>query len=265
MRKLEEEGNTRLMTLFSFRSCFDGAVPPTVADSAALGTAAFRAVSYCEPFRAASAYGWYLYPPLDCFVKWDGASFRWLAEGYPDWLPLTEVAAQTMLRVRDGEAPDDDPVLGLPVFSAAPEPGLLQVWTGLIARTPPEWSLLVRGVPNLPGSLTYEVQDGLLESGWWHGPLVGNLRFRRTDEVVRLSRRYPLFAVQPVPSEAYQSRTLRQMEFVPADSDSLSETRQMIADALAVRDDDRPGGYRREVARRRRADETPDAKAASPQ
>ncbi|MFD8863288.1 hypothetical protein ACFV1F_02580 [Streptomyces sp. NPDC059590] len=137
-RKLEEEGNTRLMTLFSFRSCFDGAVPPTVADPAALGTVAFRAVSFCEPFRAASGYGWYLYPPLDCFVKWDGTSFRWLAEGCPDWLPLTEVAAQTMLRVRDGEAPDDDPVLGLPVFSVAPEPGLLQVWTGLVAHTPPE-------------------------------------------------------------------------------------------------------------------------------
>ncbi|WP_129841081.1 DUF6065 family protein [Streptomyces sp. RFCAC02] len=248
-------------TPFSFRACFDGAVPPTAADPAALGTAPFRAVSHCEPLRAASGFGWYLYPPVDCFLKWDGSSFRWLAEGWSDWLPLTDVAAGTMLRLLGGDPPDD-PVLGLPVLSAAPEPGLLQVWTGLIARTPPDWSLLVRSVPNLPGSLTYEVQDGLIETGWWHGPLVGNLRFRRSDEVVRLSRRYPLFAVQPVPAEAYRPETLGRFEFVAADDDSLPESRGMVADALAVRREDRPGGYRREVSRRRRAAACPVAPPA---
>ncbi|MGW4637460.1 hypothetical protein ACWEN6_02975 [Sphaerisporangium sp. NPDC004334] len=240
------------MTSFSFRACFDGVVPPTAADPSALGTPPFRAVSYCEPFRAASGYGWYLYPPVDCYIKWDGAAFHWLMENADDWMPLTNIAAQTLIRLTGAE-PADDAFLGLPVFSTPPEAGLLQIWTGLVAVTPPEWSLLVRGVPNLPGSITYEVQDGILETGWWHGPVLGNLRFRRTDEVIQLSRRMPLFAVQPVPCAAYQGKLLRQTEFVPVSDESRAETAKMISDAFSVRDDDSPGGYRREVSRRRRA------------
>ncbi|MFC4531754.1 DUF6065 family protein [Sphaerisporangium dianthi] len=240
------------MTSFSFRACFDGVVPPTAADPSVLGTPPFRAVSYCEPFRAASGFGWYLYPPVDCYIKWDGTAFHWLMESAGDWMPLTNVAARTLIRLLGGE-PADDAFLGLPVFATPPEPGLLQIWTGLVAVTPPEWSLLVRGVPNMPGSITYEVQDGMLETGWWHGPLMGNLRFRRSDEVVQLSRRMPLFAVQPVPREAYQSKLLRRTEFVPANAESRARTAEMISDAFSVRSDESPGGYRREVSRRRRA------------
>jgi hypothetical protein len=216
------------------------------------GSPPFRAATFCEPFRTGSGFGWYLYPPVNCFIKWDGTSFKWLPEGSDGWLPMTNVPALTLLRLR-GVQPSDDPILGLPVFAAVPESGVLQVWTGLAAVTPPDWSLVVRGVPNFPGSLTYEVLDGIIETGWWHGPLAGLLRFRRSDEPVQLSRQVPLFALQPVPAEAYQNETLRRMEFVPADVESLPATRRMVADALDVREDGKPGGYRREVLSRRRS------------
>ncbi|MFD7700881.1 DUF6065 family protein [Streptomyces caelestis] len=144
-----------------------------------------------------------------------------------------------------------DPLLSLPVFTPAPEPGILQVWTGLIAVTPPEWSLLVRGVPNAPGNLVYEVMEGIVETGWWHGPLVGNLRFRKTDQVVHLRPDVPLFGLQPVPCEAYRDEELKRTDFSPPRGD-LTRTRRLVSEAMRIRTPDNPGGYRRAVLSRRR-------------
>jgi hypothetical protein len=151
-----------------------------------------------------------------------------------------------------GEEPPDTSAMDLPIFSELPEPGLLQVWTGLMARTDLGWSLLVRGVPNLPGNLSYEVLEGIIETDWWHGPLLGNLRFRKTDEVIRLDVRRPLMAIQPVRREAFQTSLLRDTEFLPYGSADTDQAQMMMATAMAIRKKGRPGGYRAEVARLRR-------------
>jgi hypothetical protein len=239
------------MAIFTFHACFEGVVPPVPADPAVFGTQSFRAVTFCQPFRAASGFGWYGFPPVDFYVKWDGTSFRWLPAGSDSWLPLETVPVQTLYRLRGDEVPAD-PLLGFPTLLSTIEPGLLQVWTGLVASSPPEWSLLVRGVPNLPGHLTYEVLDGIIETGWWHGPLFTTMRFRRTDEPVKFSRKMPFVVYQPVLREAYEAKDVREMTYVPPDPETMRIARQMVATAVSVREDGSPGGYRREVLRRRR-------------
>jgi uncharacterized protein DUF6065 len=239
------------MATFSFYGCFDGVVEPTPADVTLFGSPPFRAVTHCEPFRAATGYGWYTYPPLDCFLKWDGASFSFLPIGGSSWLPVNNVPAAVIYHLRD-EKPPETSTVDLPIFSELPEPGMLQVWTGLMARTDLGWSLLIRGVPNLPGSLSYEVLEGIIETDWWHGPLLGNLRFRRTDEMIRLDVRRPLMAIQPVRREAFRASLLRDTEFTPYGSAHNDQVGTMVATAMAVRKEGRPGGYRAEVARLRR-------------
>src|SRR4051812_26995016 len=107
---------------FVFHSCVPGAVAPRVADPTLFGSASFRAATHCEPFRAATGCGWYLYPPLSFFLRWDGSAFSWLPEGTKRWLPVTNVPARSLAYLRD-ETPSDLYTLELPVLSALPEPG----------------------------------------------------------------------------------------------------------------------------------------------
>ena len=58
---------------------------------------------------------------------------------------------------------------------------MVQIWSGLVARTAPGWSLLVRGPANLPRNLAYEVYEGIVETDRWFGPLFTNIRFTRTN------------------------------------------------------------------------------------
>jgi hypothetical protein len=236
--------------MFTFRSCIPEAVAPEAASPTLFGSASFRAATHCEPFRSATSYGWYLRPPTSFHLRWSGSSFSWLPTGGRNWIPVSNVPAKSLGSLR-GVASADFPMLELPILSALPEPGIIQVWTGLAACTPPGWGLLVTGVANLPGHPAYEVLEGIIETDWFHGPVLTNLRFRRTDEIVHIEHRHPLLMARPIRHECYAAETLKAMSFV--DFVSAAETDAMVSESMSVRRPSQPGGYRREVLRRRRS------------
>src|SRR6516162_9711735 len=47
-----------------------------------------RGYRYCEAVAAASAFGWYIYPPLSFSLMWDGVEIAWTYAGAEDWYPL---------------------------------------------------------------------------------------------------------------------------------------------------------------------------------
>lgn len=47
---------------------------PMRADRAAAGTMPTRAYRYCEAMTSASAFGWYVFPPITFSLMWDGSS-----------------------------------------------------------------------------------------------------------------------------------------------------------------------------------------------
>jgi hypothetical protein len=141
-----------------------------------------------------------------------------------------------------------------PFLTALPEPGTLQIWTGLMARTAPDWSLLIRAPANLPSPGGYALYEGIVEADRWFGPLFTNLRFTRSHTPVRLREDYPFAQIQPLPRIAYSETTLHatstiadMAEFTAGD---WSDYRTTIADPNE--DPDRAyGGYA--VAARKRA------------
>jgi hypothetical protein len=52
----------------------------------------------------------------------------------------------------------------------------VQIWSGLIARTAPGWSLLIRPPANLPRLPGLDAYEGLVETDRWFGPLFTNHR-----------------------------------------------------------------------------------------
>ena len=50
---------------------------PMRADRSAAGTLPIRAVRYCEAVTSATAFGWWLFPPIGLEILWDGNEIFW--------------------------------------------------------------------------------------------------------------------------------------------------------------------------------------------
>ena len=86
-----------------------------------------------------------------------------------------------------------------PFLTALPEAGAIQMWTGLLAKTRPGWSLSVRppvNIPAIPGIVPWE---GIIETDIWFGPVFTNFgAFTKTDMTVHIRAREPIIQLQPV-------------------------------------------------------------------
>jgi hypothetical protein len=186
---------------------------PIRADRSACGTLPARAVRYCEALTSATAFGWWVFPPLDIELLWDGSDIFWRCDKVPDWMPLLPSAQMPDYAAEfDGVAPAELKGCSPPFLTALPEPGTLQLWTGLIAQTAHDWHLLVRSPANMPPTGGISLFEGIVETDRWFGPLFTNMRFTRSHMPIRLRADYPLLQVQPVARQNYSNEILDKME-----------------------------------------------------
>lgn len=177
---------------------------PMRADRAAAGTMPTRAFRYCEAMTSASAFGWYVFPPITFSLMWDGGSeIFWTYKGEHAWFPLRKVQFPGFAEHFDKAAPVDMKGFSPSFLAPFKEPGVVQIWSGLFARTRPEWSLLVRPPANLARSQGYESYEGIIETDRWFGPLFTNVRLTRTNIPVEFNEEYPFLQVQPVHRSTY--------------------------------------------------------------
>jgi hypothetical protein len=188
---------------------------PQRADRSAAGSLPTRAFRYCEPVTAASGFGYYVFPPIGFSVQWDGHDIMWTFEGAGDWYPLKSAQYPGFRDHFDAIAPDEIKEFSPPMLGALQEPGMIQLWTGLVVRTAPGWSLLVRAPANLPRGGGYEAFEGIVETDRWFGPLITNLRLTKTNVPIDFRLDYPLLQVQPIPRFIYEESHLNNYEIVP--------------------------------------------------
>jgi hypothetical protein len=239
----------------TFYQVIDQAPMPRRADRAAGGTLPARAAQYCDAATQASAFGWWAYPPIALSLAWDGEQVHWTWPDHGAWLPL-EAAQCPGLRPRyDAAAPGHLRGTAPPLLTALAEPGVVQVWTGLFARTAPGWSLLVRAPANLPPAPGYVAYEGIVEADRWFGPVFTNIRLTRTDMPVRLRPDVPFLQLQPLPRAAYAEATLAAMQTLSLGDFDWEAYEQSVA-GPALRGDRATGQYA-VAARRRRRGECP--------
>ena len=136
-------------------------------------------------------------------MVWDGVEIAWTYEGAEDWYPLRGAQFPGFRRLFESAAPETAKHLAPTFLASAREPGVVQIWSGYLARTAPGWSLLSRGPANIPRTQGYEHYEGIIESDCWFGPLFTNIRLTRTNSPVEFHVRYPLFQVQPLLRQCY--------------------------------------------------------------
>ncbi len=230
---------------------------PQRADRSAGGSIPTRGFRYCEPVTTASAFGWYVFPPMSFSVMWDGGTdIAWTYKGADGWYSLDAAQFPNFARHFDRMAPPDAQGFSPPFLGAmkAP-PGGIQLWSGLVARTAPGWSLLVRPPANLARSLGYECWEGLIETDRWFGPLFTNIRLTRTNVPIEFDANFPYLQVQPIHRSSY-GEALDDVELVTDLGELTAEDweafRATVVKPIMENPDRHPGHYATGVRKRRK-------------
>ena len=136
----------------------------------------------------------------------------WTYEGAESWYPLKTAQFPGFSDHFDRQVPENVREFAPPFLAKFVEPDIVQIWSGVIARTAPEWSLLVRPLANLPRRTGYELYEGIVETDRWFGPLFTNIRLTRTNVPVTFTTDFPLFQAQPIPQAVYGDNYIEQFE-----------------------------------------------------
>lgn len=255
--KTADDGRVQKAQLVTFFSLIPDIRLPQRADRSAAGSLPTRAFRYCEPATSASAYGYYVFPPIGFSLIWDGHDVQWTYEGAGDWFPLKAVQFPGFRDQFDAVAPEGIKGYSPPFLAKLQETDIFQMWTGLIARTAPGWSLNVRSPVNVPRNGGYEPYEGIIETDRWFGPLVVNIRLTKTDVPIDFRPEDPLLQVQPIPRHVYEDATLNNYELVPKLTQLTSEDWAGFYDTVVrphVQDVRLRGHYAAEARKRRAAE-----------
>lgn len=231
--------------------------PPKRAERSAAGYLPSRAMRYCDSLTSATGYGYWVFPPMDIQLLWDGEQVFWSYGSVESWLPLSGTESGAVqypgyAAVFDAAVPEKLRGYSPPFLTALPELGGVQIWTGLLAKTRPGWSLLVRPPVNLPPVAGLAAWEGVVETDLWFGPLFTNVRLTRTDVAVHIRANAPFLQVQPVPQLAYREETLA--SFVCKEAEDVAETDwERLGEVLLPHPDRelRQGSYAVAVRKRR--------------
>ena len=119
-----------------FRLVPEGRMPQR-ADRGAAGTIPVRAFRHCDALVTASAFGWYIFPPISFSLLWDGSDVVWTYRGAEAWYPLKSAQFPGFSDHFDQAAPAQMRGFAPPFLVSFIEPGIIQIWSGLIVRSTP--------------------------------------------------------------------------------------------------------------------------------
>jgi len=241
-------------SIVRFYGLIEQARAPQRADRSAAGTLPTRAYRYCQAVTSAAGFGWWVFPPLDMSLMWDGADIFWQYDGSADWLPLMPSAQFPGFAAEFNEAAP--PALrdcSPPFLTALPEPGTLQLWTGLMARTAPGWHLHLRAPANLPLAGGFSLFEGIVATDSWFGPLFTVMRLTRTHMPVRLQADFPLLQASPIEWRTYGNDMLSRMAFARGVEALHAEDWDAYRESVVIPNEDPNRAFGRyAVAERRR-------------
>lgn len=250
-----DERTTRNSPLITFYRFLPGARAPERADRSAAGSLPTRAFRYCEAITTASAFGWYVFPPMTFSLMWDGGTdVHWTFPGADGWYPLTAAQFPDFSALFDEVAPESLRGYSPPFLGAFKDPSGLMLWSGFAARTAPGWSLLIRPPANLAHSLAYESYEGIVETDRWFGPLFTNLKLTRPNVPIEFDANYPILQVQPVERTTYGD-ALENYDVVPDIHDLTPSDWEAFGATIAkphVEPEQKRGHYAKNVRRRRK-------------
>jgi hypothetical protein len=214
--------------------------PPMRADRSAGGTLPTRAFRYCEPVATACAFGWYLFPPIDFTILWDGSAVTWTFAGTKDWYPLTSAQFPGFKQHFGESAPAEIAPFSPAFLTYDPHLHMLQIWSGYVAATRADWSLLVRPVVNVSHTEHFRGYDAIIETDRWFGPLFTNIRLTKPNVPIHFRTDFPFLQLQPLHRAVYADATLNDFNVVAGVSQLSADDWARYAETVVKPNTQRP-------------------------
>lgn len=191
-----------------FIQAYPDAHPIMRADKTAMGTIPAAALRYCEALRAASSFGWYVFPARSVTVLFDGID-TYMQHG-SEWELLDSEFASDPDDWWNCSCPEWLSDLAPPFATSISNPGMIQIWSGFFVQTKNDWSILVRPLANTSQSAQFSCFEGIIETDRFSpAPLFVNIRLTATDTPIVIKNDMPMFQVQPIHRMCYSSENLK--------------------------------------------------------
>lgn len=175
------------------------------------GAIAAGALHHCLPFTQYNRLGAHVCLPFDLEFIWKGGSdVEYTIRGVSlDQLRTALLSSVSGEKFRFIDKHTD--------FGSV----LIQLWTGIIVKSPPGTSCIVLPANNENRSETDPlVQSGIIETSWFRGELHLNLNIRTQNKRVTLKRGHPIAKLLIVPEEI---PTLQLFEQTAEDAPNLEQ------------------------------------------
>ena len=200
----------------TFHRFVPGARIPQRADRSAIGTMPTRAFRYCEPIVTASAFGYYIFPPISFSLMWDGTDVIWTWEGAGE---LVSAARRRSSRISARCSTEAAPEEITGILAAVPRrPAGARHRADLDRPRRPHRARLE---PAGPAARQPAAQPTTSSSRASSRPTAGSdrcspiLRLTKTNVPIEFRADYPLFQVQPIPRHVYDDQAQNNYELVP--------------------------------------------------
>src|SRR5277367_5330068 len=124
--------------IVTFYKLTPGGLAPRRTTRSAAGSIPALALRYCEAVCTASAFGYYVFPPIDFIIQWDGSEAYWSYDQGGTWHPVQTSQFPGFRQQFNEIAPDDCKGFSPPFITLGATPGIVQIWSGVIAKTAPD-------------------------------------------------------------------------------------------------------------------------------
>jgi hypothetical protein len=190
-------------------------------------------------------------------VQFDGRDFLWTHEDADSWYPVRSEYTPNFEAHFDRGAPSDLEGCAPPFLTALAQPGVLQIWSGVLVRTRPGWSILARAPVNIARCRDYDIYEGIIETDRWFYPLFINVRVTTSDRPILFDRHRPLIQAQPLLRQTYDEAELRTAQICSGIEALGPVDWEDFRSSLGARAKDplmRPGRYAKSVRKRAAAE-----------
>jgi hypothetical protein len=174
-----------------------------IAEKTCKGTANLNGVKWCGPYSSVNKMGFWVYAPVDLdFVCEKGEYKVKMLESFSN---------EDYFLVKSLERSSDNFEInkwmiketGRTKFTwGAVEKNVVQIWTGLIFKTPPNWALQIRSPINFPKT-NFHVMEGILETDWLQYDIWINL-VCEPDQIISIRKEFPIAHLIPIPRDSFE-------------------------------------------------------------
>ena len=185
------------------------------------------AIKRCGPYVHANSLGWWIFPAVDLDATYH-PNGEWTIHEYNKFDEIQQREYLSSLppyeyKTESGETRE------LPskyltrnyVNAGLADENILQIWTGVILRTPPGWGLLIRSPINVEEDYdrSWYIQEGVIESDWMDYDIWTNIVFKKPNQKVEIRQKMwpPLAQIVPIRREAYDTKWDLDDQLITAD------------------------------------------------